>query len=457
MMTTTNPRKPYLFAAFFSLAVATLAVLLSPSAANAQQEMYPKKEGIEQPLHLKTVPAWITFTGETRERTEEQTALGYVSGKDRLYELVRQRGAIEMRNTTWLTFYAQFHDLHALGLPLADTASNMRDTFDLRQGYFNLHYNKSAQLMVGRKELKYGDERVVGISDWTQTSRTWDGIYLRLVQGKTAADLFSTSVVIIQPSSYDTHGAGLTFHGIEVTNTSLPGTSLQPFVLIRAYPRVKSQEGTYGSETETTFGTAWESQLPSHFDTSGTLDLQRGSYSVDSIHAGSAILRLGYVVPQVPWRVHLQGEYDYATGNSHNTTSRIRTFDQQYPSNHNAFGLVDLLGFENIKQRRANLFFEPKKNVLLLFQGESLHVANVHDSVYNGGAGTIVTAPAGGYLHDDIGAGFDASAKYIWAKSYVGNFGVGHFFPGYVMTSRSKPAPLTLIYAQITYRFKIDH
>jgi hypothetical protein len=43
----------------------------------------------------------------------------------------------------------------------------MRDTFDLRQGYLNLHYKSKVQFFAGRQELKFGDERVIGISDWT--------------------------------------------------------------------------------------------------------------------------------------------------------------------------------------------------------------------------------------------------------------------------------------------------
>jgi hypothetical protein len=69
-------------------------------------------------------------------------------------------------------------------------------------------------------------------------------------------------------------------------------------------------------------------------------DQQRGSDSNDSIHAGAGVIRGGYV---------------YATGNPHTNPFRIGTYDQQYPSNHNAFGLVDLFGFQNMKQDRLNL------------------------------------------------------------------------------------------------------
>ena len=49
--------------------------------------MYPQKEGVQQPFHFEEIPKWMTLDMELRGRTEEQTSLGYVSGKDRLYEL----------------------------------------------------------------------------------------------------------------------------------------------------------------------------------------------------------------------------------------------------------------------------------------------------------------------------------------------------------------------------------
>jgi Alginate export len=436
------------------LAVSAIAVLL-PSAF-AQREMYPQKEGIQQPFHFDEIPKWMTLDMELRGRTEEQTSLGYVSGKDRLYELTRVWGGLTVRPTAWLTGYLQFLDTHALGLPVRDVAANMRDTFDFRQGYLDFHH-EAAQLFVGRQELKFGDERVVGISDWTNNSRTWDGADLR-IGAKDRIDLFTTSVVTIYPTGLDKHGAGLTFHGVEGNIQSLlPKTSIQPFVLIRALPRVISQQNIPGTETEVTFGSYYDTTLPHGFSSSGTGALQRGSYSDDSIHAGAAIIRGGYVAANLPWKPHIEGEYDYATGNPHTNPFRIGTYDQQYPSNHNAFGLVDLFGFQNIKQDRLNFSLAPKGNFQLLFQAESLHVASIRDGVYAGAGSSLLKAPAGGFLHDGIGSGFDVSAKYIYHQSFVTNIGVGHFFPGYVMTSTGYGAPLTLAYLQFTYRFRVDH
>jgi hypothetical protein len=418
--------------------------------------MYPQKEGQTQLFEWDKLPSWMTLDMELRSRLEDQTALDYVPGKGRLYDLTRVHGGLTVRPTEWLTGYLQFHDLHALGLPLRDVASNMRDTFDFRQGYLDFHPGP-LQLIVGRQELKFGDERVVGISDWTQTSRTWDGADLRLGD-KNRIDLFTTSVVEINPTSLDKHGAGLTFHGAEGSlDTVVPKTSIQPFVLVRALPRVISHQGRAGTETEVSFGSYYDAKLPFGFDTSGTGVLQRGSYSNESIHAGAGIIRGGYAASSLPWKPHIEGEYDYATGNPQTNASRIGTYDQQYPSNHNAFGLVDLFGFQNIKQDRLNFSFAPRSNFLLLFQTGSLHVASVHDGVYTGAGTSLFKAPPAGFLHDGIGTEFDASAKYIFHKSIVVNAGVGHLFPGTVMTSSAHGALLTLGYLQLTYRFTISH
>ena len=435
---------------------AMVAVFAFAFSGSAQQALYPLKEGTVQTFHNSDVPSWLKLDMELRGRTEEQTSLGYVSGKDRLYELTRVWGGMTVVPTNWLTFYAQFMDLHALGLPLQDTAANMRDAFDLRQGYLDFHY-KPVQLILGRQELRIGDERVVGISDWTNTSRTWDGIYMR-VGNVNQLNLFSTSVVTVYPTSLDTHGAGLTFHGGQAKlATYVPHTTIEPFVLVHALPRVTSQQGVIGSQTEVTFGSYYETKLPFGFDSSGTVDLQRGSYSNDSIHAGAAIVRGGYGTKRLPWQPHLEAEYDYATGNPHTNLDRIGTYDQEYPSNHNAFGLVDLFGFQNIKQDRLSLQLKPQSNLLMLFQGGSLHVATIHDGVYSGAGASLIGAPAGGFRSDDIGSEFDASAKYVYHKSFVTNIGVGHFFPGELVTSEKHGAPLTYAYLGFTYRFKVEH
>jgi len=430
---------------------------LSAQDSAVQYIEYPQILGKVQPLRLSGIPKWVTFDGQLRGRTENQTSDDYISGNNQLYELTRIYGGMAIQPSEFLTGYIQFIDTHALGLPLKYTLANMRDTFDDRQAYLNFHV-KQYSIIAGRQELKYGGERLVGISDWTNNSRTWDG-FLGRIGDKNRIDVFSTSVVTVHPSSLDKHGAGLTFHGaVGTIGTFVPHVVIQPYIFIKAFPRVQGANKVFGTQTTVTPGFEAAGDVHGGFNFDALWAIQRGSYSNESIKASGGFIKAGYRVGHLAWQPRLRGEYDYASGNPHTDPLRMGTFDQQYPSNHNAFGLTDLFGFQNIKQDRINLDLTPTGHLSLLFQQEWLQVASTRDSVYNGSAGVVAAAPAAGFLSDDIGREFDASAKYVFLHDYmVINAGVGHFSPGTLMQGNAHGAPLTISYFSLTYRFKVNH
>jgi hypothetical protein len=431
-------------------------VLAQQSALNNQSLTYmeyPQPSGRVQTLQVIHFPNWVTGDIQLRAREENQSSDKYVSGNDAVYVLTRVWGGLEVRPTKWLTGYIQFVDAHALGLPLFYVSANQRNAFDDRQAFLAFH-EKQVKVIAGRQELRYGGERLVGISNWTDTSRTFDGFVGR-IGDKNRLDLFSASVVVVHPTSLDTHGAGLTFHGAVGTITTwVPHTVIQPFVYVKALPRVQSLQKTYGTETEVTPGAEVSAKFLGafYFDTLGAL--QRGSFSSDSIRAAAAYVKAGYSAQRVYWKPRLAGEYDYASGNPQTDLHRIGTFDQLYPSNHNAFGLTDLFGFQNIKQERANLDIAPAKHLALLIQQEWLQVATPYDGLYSGSASAAIKAPTGGFRSRDIGREFDASSQYAIRDNVTLNLGVGHLSSGTLMRENAHGAPLTLAYFGLTYRFK---
>ena len=462
--------KPWLrgLAGFTSCLFLACGALAQQSAVNNKALVYsdyPQPSSRVQPLQFKNFPKWAILDMQIRAREENQSSDTYTSGNDAVYVLTRVWGGLEVRPTKYLTAYIQFVDAHALGLPLYYVAANQRDVFDGRQALLDFHA-KNVKIIAGRQELRYGAERLVGISNWTNTSRTWDGFVGR-IGDKNRLDLFSTSVVAIHTSSLDKHGAGLTFHGAVGTITTwVPHTVVQPFVYFKAFPRVASLQSTYGTETEVTPGAEVSGKYPTgiYYDMLGAL--QRGSYSNDSILAGAGYVKAGYYAEKKCWKPRLAGEYDYASGNPNmtSTSTRIGTFDQQYPSNHNAFGLTDLFGYQNIKQERINLDLAPTKKVTLLFQQEWLQVSTVHDSLYSGSGSAKIKPPTGGFTSADIGKEFDASGQYALLNNNMTlNVGVGHFSPGTLMQKASSAtigkeygSPLTLAYFGLTYKFKVE-
>jgi hypothetical protein len=435
--------------------------LAQQSGVNSQARVYfdyPIPSSRVEPFKLNNFPKWATLDMQIRERIENQSSYKYISGNDAVYDLSRVWGGLELRPTKHFLAYIQFMDTHALGLPVVNVAANMRDVFDDRQAFLEFHA-KNVKIIAGRQELRYGEERLVGISNWTNNSRTWDG-FLGRIGDKNRLDVFSTSVVAIHPESLDKHGAGLTFHGAVGTITTwVPHTVLMPFVYIKAFPRVKGQQGTYGTETEVTPGIEASGKYRGgfYFETLGAI--QRGSYANDSIQAAAGYVKVGYTAEHINWKPRLTGEYKYASGSPNTTSSstRIATFDQQYPSNHNAFGMTDLFGYQNIKMDRLHLDLAPAKGLTLLIEQEWMQVATVHDSVYSGSASKTVTAPTAGFLSDDIGREFDASGQYAFLHNNLTlNAGIARFTPGALMIKNAHGAELTEGHFGLTYKFKVN-
>ncbi len=433
------------------LCAANLTATAPHALAQKKSEVVP---GVES-FTADTLPSWMMLDMELRSRTEAQTAIDFTSGNAQLYDLTRIRGGLGLYAPKYLSAYIQFHDDHALGLPLLLTAANMRDTFDIRQAYLIFKIEPAA-VIAGRQELRFGGERLIGISNWANVSRTYDAIDARMGSDKNRVDLFSGSVVTINPTSLDRSSGGFTLHGAYGTLTTLiPKIRLEPYVLLRT-PHITSQQGTKGREVLVAPGGRVVGKLPVGFDYTLEGVLERGSYSNDSIHAGAGYVKVGYTASSLPLSPHLVPEYDYATGNSHRNPQRIGTFYQFYPSNHNVFGLIDKFGWQNIRQNRLSLDMHPAKNLTVLFQGEFLQVANKNDAVYNSGGGVLIGPPIGGFRSDNIGSEFDASMQYAGHYHLKYEAGVGHLWPGALMGANKNGAALTLSYFQVSYKFKIS-
>ena len=236
----------------------------------------------------------------------------------------------------------------------------------------------------------------------------------------------------------------MTFHGAHAKLVTLvPKTTIEPMVLVHALPQVTSQQGIVGSQTEVTFGSYYETKLPLGFDSSGSGMLQRGSYSNDSIHAGSAIFRGGYGAARLPWKPHLEGEYDYATGNTHTNATRIGTYRSGVSEQSQRLWPGGPVWLREYQAAAGEPATDPARQLRNPAAGRLPPPRHgVRRRLYGRRQQTIPSAH--GWLQKRrLGSEFDASAKYIFHKSFVTNIGVGHFFPGEVMTSAKHGAPLT--------------
>jgi Alginate export len=78
---------------------------------------------------------------------------------------------------SWLKFDFQTQDARAFWKNQKPYAPPYQHTLDLSLAYVEMGNLEKyhATFRAGRQELAFGDERLVGISNWTNVSRTFDG------------------------------------------------------------------------------------------------------------------------------------------------------------------------------------------------------------------------------------------------------------------------------------------
>src|SRR5437667_4227840 len=157
--------------------------------------------------------AW-DFGGQFRARYEHPEYLGPVdfsatgghSSDNRM--LLRTFVHVGYEPMPWLNFYAEGRD--SRGYWDEPNANPDLDTMDLHQAFVQIGNPRLFPLIakIGRQELRYGDERLIGVSDWTNVRRTFDAAKLRYeVEGFTH-DSFYTNTRARRGGLAPTAGAG---------------------------------------------------------------------------------------------------------------------------------------------------------------------------------------------------------------------------------------------------------
>ncbi len=404
----------------------------------------------------KVFPRWLRFSGEYRVRPEDHTAYSFTAGDNDGFLLSRLKLNLEFIPTSWISTFVEAQDSEAPGIAPAHITPSIKDVFDLHEAYIQLQNGEKTwiRFRVGRQELRYGAERLIGVSDWVNAPRVFDAFRLIVGSAKDHVDIFSSSVVVNNPVAFDRHDGGMDFHGIYGTLTTIvPLASVEPFIFWKALPSVKSEEGTVGDENLWTYGFRFTGKLPLNFDYTIETAKQSGSYSTDSIQAWAGYTNIGYSVPRLPLKPRFLVQYDYASGDNKLKDGIMGRFDQLYPSNHDVFGLVDLLGWENIVQMRTGVGVQPIKHISVNFDYRKLYLADGHDSLYSSTGSVLVKTPTTGALSRYVGQEPDLLTKYDIRSNIIVGAGYGYLFAGTFLKENSKGDRATIVYTFATYKF----
>ena len=353
----------------------------------------------------------------------------------------------------WLTIFGEGQNSSSTG-DKRNPNTQSDGPFDLRQGYVRVGGGKDLplSLKVGRQELSYGDERLIGSFDWDNNGRVFDAAKLRYEQNQFWVDGFISRVVMPNDNQFDQPNWDDWFSGIYgSTRALIPNTELQLYFLAdnasSGSPHDVTTAGKGNSPRDIyTIGTRFQT-LPGQlngWDLNGEFAGQFGDFQYAS---GTPGVVNGQRLNQLAYATHLEGGYtieaqdlkprlalgfDYASGDDNPNDKEHNTFVNLYPTNHKFYGAMDFLSWQNLIDPYFKASIIPVKDLTVALTYNAFWLATTSDFLYQ-----VNQAPrtTGGYgIHAQngsfVGHEIDLVATYQPRKFLQIQAGFGHFFTG---------------------------
>lgn len=395
--------------------------------------------------HPHSLTRFVRFSADHRFRFEDYRALRYNEGNNDRWLLHRIRMNLSVLPTPWLAFHVQGQDSRVFFKRQPAGAATYINRTDLRMAYAEIGKG-AAVLRVGRQELAYGEDRMLGAANWGNVARTFDAVKLLLNHKNLKLDLFAASVVRIQQRGLSRHQEGNNLHGAYFQwKGPLNGATIEPYFYWRVGP------SPLGHQDRRVAALRWLGPLPGRFDYSTETVQQSGSLGDKTVRAFATHLVLRYSFARGKWKPRLSCEYNFASGDGVPDNRVASTFDQIYPTPHNKTGLADQIGWVNLHNLASTFEITPWRKLVIRANAHDWRLAEAKDGVYLVN-GTLIFRDLTGRSGTHVGQEADILGTYTTGPHTV-SLGYGHIFPGPFLKKFSQGAGLNYFYLNVGYRF----
>ena len=275
-------------------------------------------------------------TGQVRDRWEWIDD-DFTSGEGDLVSLLRSRIRITGAPHEKTRMAIEMQDSRLWGEETG-TLDGSGESIDFHQAYLELDqlFSQPISLKLGRQELSYGSERLVGAFGWHNVGRSFDAVKLRYGEESTV-DLFNAKLDESGPAGGVNDRNLFGIYGHVVHNTE---HALEPYLLFEhdkntgAANRKRATAGIRadgGHTSATGHGVGYELEGALQAGETGGSDIFAWMASASASYSGPSWTR--------PW---LQVGADLLSGDSAPGVGDVKAFDTLFATNHRFYGLMDL-------------------------------------------------------------------------------------------------------------------
>ncbi len=327
----------------------------------------------------------------------------------------------------------------APGKALAENDSGM----DVHQAFLFVGNHKEfpVSVKIGRQELSYGDQRLVGPFRWNNSPRTFDALKVRWQNPVFGVDVFTGGVVYndshnLNKSNSQDHFSGAYFNfptllKNEITEAYFLARNVERGIVTDNWTGVPAPFRFPGAQDVYTAGVRVKSKPNAYdpFDYGYEIMYQFGNrtavYPATAVapalaaprlshRAYAAMLQAGYTWTQSTHQPRLALIYSYGSGDKSATDTKSGTFQNLFPTNHLFYGYMDLSSLQNLHDIRLAYTLKPTTTSMIALEGHSHFLGRTSDFWYNvAGAPRNFAGAAGG-----SGGGYRINPGY---GKHVGN------------------------------------
>jgi hypothetical protein len=263
---------------------------------------------------------------------------------------------------------------------------------------------------------------------------------------------FAAAPVMTGANGLSHHQQGNNLHGIYSTARNvIPGTDLEPYVLWRLAPGVRTESGAISKLNEKVLGLRWAG-TKGWWDFTSEAVLENGSMGSDSIRAWAGMAAVGYTFDKHRRRPRLFAEFDFASGDRSSRDGTHGTFDQISPNVHGHNGLADQVAWQNLKEIRGGARISVRRNWNVAATYNNWWLASATDAFYNSSGG-VVARDSSGRSGTHIGQEYDVEAILRVNRLLEFGAGVGTVFPGGFLKRTGHDRTYIYPYIMLNYNF----
>lgn len=333
--------------------------------------------------------------------------------------LLRSRLTVEADAPGGLRLVVQAQDSRLFGQE--PTTTSHLGNLGLHQAYLEAGLGcLPVALQVGRFPLVYGDQRLLGGLEWSNTARAFDGVRVRgTALGGLSVDAFWAR---LHADAAGERGLGDDLLGVyawwhdELLTVDLYGLYLRDGggkvdADGDGQPEADRLPGGGDADIVTVGVRADANPLPG-VAAGVEVAYQLGTRGQLDVAAWAAHAALAYTLP-LPVSPKLELGWDRASGDADAADGTWGTFENLFPTNHMHYGFADLAAWKNVQDLWAGIGAQPAPGLSLLVRGHVLSRVEAGDTFYRAsGAALRPRASAAATDALPVGKELDLLAKW---------------------------------------------